>query len=73
MSQPDQIPAPEVPTGPRTGPQKDGGKGPHIAIAVQGLQSTDSMVPPILQAPTGPSSGEPGAGGTNLDGGKGPH
>lgn len=58
MSQPDQTPTPQVPAGPLTGPQDEGGKGPHITITVQA--ST-------------PSSEDTDDGGINLDGGKGPH
>ena len=72
MSQPDQIPTPQVPTGSRTGPQEDGGKGPHINT-VQSLQPTGSIVPPSLQTTTAPSPEETDDGDISLDGGKGPH
>jgi len=72
MSQPDQIPTPQVPTGSLGGPHDDGGKGPHINT-VQALQPTDNIVAPSLQTPTVPSSGETDDGDISLDGGKGPH
>lgn len=89
MSQPDQNPTPQVPTGPRTGPQEEGGKrthistaavaepaggkGPHIIVTVQALQPTGSIVSPGLQTATAPSSQEPDVDDPSLDGGKGPH
>jgi hypothetical protein len=72
MSQPDQISTPQVSNGSRTGPQEDGGKGPHIN-AVQALQPNDSIVPPSSETPTVPSPEENDDGGISLDGGKGPH
>jgi len=84
MSQPDQIPTPQVATGPQgaggKGPHLNtdpidptGGKGPHVAIKVQAAQPTDSMVPPSLQTPNIPSSQDTGAGDSNLAVGKSPH